>query len=158
MGTLITAERIRQSGARTAWEALDYTVTSHHFGSDARGRPTGITADRGIGSLLLREQPLVFLDQTRLADIQVLHQFPAHEIYSIRVLNGTDGTTYYGTSAVAGVILIRTHGAPRYSTDEPDEPDTTDATDESDATDPEREDPDVPADGPASETEPAAGP
>jgi hypothetical protein len=146
VGTLITAERIRQSGARTAWEALDYTVTSHHFGSDARGRPTGITADRGIGSLLLREQPLVFLDQTRLADIQVLHQFPAHEIYSIRVLNGADGTTYYGTSAVAGVILIRTHGAPRYSTDAPDPPD------DADEPDPEPEDSDDPADGPASET------
>lgn len=152
VGKLITAERIMQSGARTAWEALDYTVTSHHFGSDARGRPTGITADRGVGSLLLREEPLVFLDQTRLADIQVLHQFPAHEIYSIRVLSGADGTTYYGTSAVAGVILIRTHGAPRYWTDAPDPPEDPDAPD------PARDDPDDPADEPASESESAAGP
>lgn len=120
VGRLISAERIRQSGARTAWEALDYTVTSHRFRTNPRGQPIGITADRGVGSLLLREEPLVFLDQTRLGDIQLLHQFPAHEIFSIRILSGADGTTYYGTSAVAGVILIRTIGSPRYATDRPD--------------------------------------
>jgi len=33
---------------------------------------------------------------------------PARDIAAIVVLNGLDGTTYYGTSAVNGVVLIFT--------------------------------------------------
>ena len=38
----------------------------------------------------------------------MLRMIPANNLYSIQVLTGPDATTYYGTSAVAGVILIET--------------------------------------------------
>jgi len=51
---------------------------------------------------------LVFLDGVRLPDFRTLEQLSAATIESIEVLNGIDGTTYYGTNAVSGVIVIRT--------------------------------------------------
>ncbi|NIM50624.1 MAG: TonB-dependent receptor plug domain-containing protein [Gemmatimonadales bacterium] len=107
VGQVITAERILETGASTAWDALKYTVRTHYF-TDYRGQPVRIFADRGVGSLELREEPLVFLDRARLSDIQLLRYIPANILLRVQVLNGTDGTTYFGTSAVAGVILIET--------------------------------------------------
>lgn len=106
-GRLITAEDIRRTGASTAWEALKYTVRSHQF-VDNKGQPARIFSDRGVGSMVLREEPLIFVDRARLSDIMLLGQMPAQNILYVRVLNGNDGTTYFGTSAVAGVILIET--------------------------------------------------
>jgi outer membrane receptor protein involved in Fe transport len=106
-GQYITAEQIRATGASTAWEALKFTVRTHRF-SDYRGRPVRIYSDRGQGSLVLREDPFVLLDGTKLGDITVLRMIPADNLFSIQVLTGPDATTYYGTSAVAGVILIET--------------------------------------------------
>ncbi len=118
-GQYVTAEQIRATGASTAWEALKFTVRTHRF-SDYRGMPVRIYSDRGQGSMVLREDPFVFLDGTKLADITVLRMVPAHNLFSIQVLTGPDATTYYGTSAVAGVILIET----TLGADEEEEPDS----------------------------------
>ncbi|UCG87893.1 MAG: TonB-dependent receptor plug domain-containing protein, partial [Gemmatimonadota bacterium] len=107
VGEIITADEIQRTGASTAWEALKFTVRSHQFVED-RGQPVRIFSSRGVGSLVLREEPLLFVDGARLSDIQLLRQMPAHHILTIQVLSGSDGTTYFGTSAVAGVILIET--------------------------------------------------
>jgi outer membrane receptor protein involved in Fe transport len=106
-GQYVTAEDIRASGASSAWEALKYTVRTHRF-TDYHGVPTRIQSDRGQGSMVLREDPLVFLDGARLTDITILRMIPANNLHSIQVLTGPDATTYYGTSAVAGVILLET--------------------------------------------------
>ena len=106
-GQYVTTEEIRQSGATTAWDALRYTVRTHRF-NDYRGVPVRIHSDRGQGSMILREDPMVFLDGVRLADILLLRMIPADNLYSIQVITGPDATTYYGTSAVAGVILLET--------------------------------------------------
>ncbi|MBE0595487.1 MAG: Plug domain-containing protein [Gemmatimonadales bacterium] len=106
-GQYVTVEEIRASGAGSAWEALKFTVRTHRF-TDYRGVPTRIQSDRGQGSLVLREDPLVFLDGARLTDLTVLRMIPANNLHSIQVLTGPDATTYYGTSAVAGVILLET--------------------------------------------------
>ena len=106
-GQYVTAEQIRATGASTAWEALKFTVRTHRF-SDYRGMPVRIYSDRGQGSMVLREDPFVLLDGTKLGDITMLRMIPADNLYSIQVLTGPDATTYYGTSAVAGVILIET--------------------------------------------------
>ena len=107
VGEVITAEQIRRTGASTVWEALKFTVHSHEF-KEHRGQPVRITSNRGQGSMVLREEPLIHLDGTRLTEYQVLRHMPATNVLYIQVLNGTDGTTYYGTSASAGVILIET--------------------------------------------------
>jgi outer membrane cobalamin receptor len=106
-GQFVTAEQIQASAATTAWEALKYTVRTHRF-SDYRGRPVRVYSARGQGSIVLREEPLLFLDGTRLTDLIILRAIPANNIYSIQVLTGPDATTYFGTSAVAGVILLET--------------------------------------------------
>jgi len=107
VGQVITAEQIQRTGASTAWQALKYTVKTHQF-VDSYGQPARIYSDRGVGSMVLREEPLIFVDRARLSDIMLLRQMPAHQIHHVRVLNGNDGTTYFGTSATAGVILIET--------------------------------------------------
>ncbi len=107
IGELVTAEEIAKTGATNAWDALRFTVKSHYF-YEYKGQPVRVTANRGTGSIILREDPLIFLDRTRLADIFLLRQVPASEIHSIQVLSGADGTTYFGTSAAGGVIVIRT--------------------------------------------------
>lgn len=106
-GQYVTADEIRRTGAATAWEALKFTVRTHRF-SDYRGIPVRIQSDRGQGSLVLREDPFVLLDGIRLTDITVLRMIPANNLFSIEVLTGPDATTRYGTSAVAGVILLET--------------------------------------------------
>lgn len=106
-GQFVTAAQIRQSGAGNAWEALKFTVRTHRF-AEERGTPVRIYSARGQGSMVLREEPFVYLDGARLTDITVLRMISAHNLYSIQVLTGPDATTYFGTSAVAGVILLET--------------------------------------------------
>jgi hypothetical protein len=107
-GQFITWEQIQRSGATTAWDALKYNVRTHQFGEDSRGNPVRIVANRGQGSMVLREDPIIFLDGARMSEITVLRMIPANNLFSIQVFTGPDATTYFGTSAVAGVILLET--------------------------------------------------
>ncbi len=50
----------------------------------------------------------VFVDGADVVDFRSLTQIPASTILSIEILSGIEGTTYYGSNAVSGVILIRT--------------------------------------------------
>ncbi len=103
----ITAEQIARSGSTTAWEALRKLVPQLTYGEKKSGQPSKLER-RGQSSFLLSDAPLVFLDGVRLPDFRTLQQLSAATIESIEVLNGIDGTTYYGSNAVSGVILIRT--------------------------------------------------
>ena len=99
---VVTEEEIQRSGATTAWQALQYTVPFYRFDE------TGQVRHRGQSSILLRDQPRILLDGVDLTEFGVLMQIPASDLYSIKVLEGTDATTYYGTNAGSGVILIAT--------------------------------------------------
>ena len=103
----ITADQIERSGSTTAWEALRKLVPQLTYGEKKSGQPSKLER-RGQSSFLLSDAPLVFLDGVRLPDFRNLQQLSATTIESIEVLNGIDGTTYYGSNAVSGVILIRT--------------------------------------------------
>ncbi len=108
-GFVVTAEQIQKSGARTVWEALQLNVPVVSFrGTTQSGEDLRIRR-RGRSSLLLNDDPRVFIDQVRIADLSVLDGMPASDIAAIVVLSGLDGTTYYGTSAGNGVVLIFTH-------------------------------------------------
>lgn len=104
---LITAEQIERSGSTTAWEALRKLAPQFTYGEKKSGQPSKLER-RGQSSFLLNDAPLVFLDGVRLPDFRTLQQLSATTIETIEVLNGIDGTTYYGSNAVSGVILIRT--------------------------------------------------
>ena len=41
-------------------------------------------------------------------DLDMLTSIPADNIARIHILSGIDGTTYYGTNTVTGVIMIFT--------------------------------------------------
>ena len=110
IGLFIDENRIQKSGAQTAWEVLKREAPMLSFQDNKNGQPARF-GRRGRSSLLLPDPPLVFVDGVRMADFRVLDDLPATTLQDIWVLTGIDGTTYYGTDAVSGVVLVRTkHG------------------------------------------------
>ncbi len=103
---LVTEEKIRASGATTAWEALRRTVPMVQF-RENRGAPSRIQR-RGTASIYLDDEPRVFVDHVLLLDLKILASMPASDIGSIEVLNGIDATTYYGGLSTSGAIVIHT--------------------------------------------------
>ena len=104
--TLITAERIAASGAKTAWDALRMTVPNIQL-RESRGKPARIQR-RGRASIYLDDQVRVIVDHMRLHDLQLLQSIAATDILTIQVFNGIDATTYYGGTSTSGVIVITT--------------------------------------------------
>jgi outer membrane cobalamin receptor len=104
---VITAEQIETSGARTAWEAIRQLAPAIQTAERRDGSP-GRLQRRGRSSIYLSDAPLIFLDGVRVSDFRNLQLIPARDIASIRILTGIAGTTYFGTNAVNGVILVRT--------------------------------------------------
>ncbi len=107
IGIFITEEEIQRSGAATAWDVLKREASVMTFGHNRHGQPARL-GRRGQASIVLEDSPLVIIDGVRMADFRVLADLPASTLRDIWVLNGIDGTTYYGTDAVAGVVLVRT--------------------------------------------------
>ena len=104
---VITAEQIARSGASTAWEVLKREAPTLTLRDTRGGRPTS-AGRRGRSSIVLQDAPLVVLDGVRLTDFRALDGFPAVTILMISIYTGIEGTTYYGTNAVSGVIVIQT--------------------------------------------------
>src|SRR5437867_5399187 len=73
----ITADKIAQSGARTAWDALRLTVPIVQF-RERRGRPAEINR-RGRASIYLDDQTRLVIDNVRVYDLRVLEQMAAAE-------------------------------------------------------------------------------
>lgn len=109
-GVLITAEQIERSGGRTAWDVLKREATMLTLRDDRNGQPAAM-GRRGRSTIYLDEAPVIVLDGIKMGDWRTLDQIPAEEIFSIYILTGIEGTTYYGTDAVSGVIIIRTKGS-----------------------------------------------
>ena len=74
---------------------------------DARGNPSSLTA-RGYSSIELSPNPLLLVDGAPIDGFDYLRDIPACSIESIRILDGTEGTRYFGTGAGNGVILVST--------------------------------------------------
>ncbi len=104
---LITEGMIAKSGGQTAWEVLRREMPQMSYGENRNGQATGMER-RGRSSILLRDPPMLFIDGVRIQEMTTLQQLPASTLLSIEVLTGSEGTTYYGTDAVGGVILVRT--------------------------------------------------
>jgi outer membrane cobalamin receptor len=104
---VITQEMIARSGGQTAWEVLRREVPQLAFGENRNGQATGMTR-RGRSSIMLNDSPMVIIDGARNQDLKQLQSIPASALMRIEVLTGIEGTTYYGTDAVGGVIIIKT--------------------------------------------------
>jgi outer membrane cobalamin receptor len=105
--TVLTEEQIARCGASTAWDVLKRLAPQFSFGEDRNGQPRRLER-RGRSSILLNDAPLVFVDGTEMSDFRSLIQIAASTLESIEILGAIDGTTYYGSNAVSGVILIHT--------------------------------------------------
>lgn len=103
----VTEAQIARSGASNAWEALKRTAPQLTYREGRNGQPA-VLERRGRSSLLLNDAPLLFVDGVQMPDFRNLQSIPAAQLASIEILDGIDGTTYYGTGAEGGVILIRT--------------------------------------------------
>lgn len=106
---LITAEQIGKSGAHTAWQVLKQQAPMLMLREDRNGRPQSM-GRRGRSSFLLDEAPMIMLDGVRVPDFHALETIDAQSIFSILIYDGVEGTTYYGTGAVSGVIVITSKG------------------------------------------------
>jgi hypothetical protein len=98
----VSQDQIRRSGATTAWQALQYTVPFYRFEASGKVR------HRGVGSIILHDQPKIVVDGVTLTEVSMLMAMPATDLESIRVMNAPTATTYYGTNSSAGVIVIQT--------------------------------------------------
>ncbi len=110
VGETITREEISETGARTMWDALTRTVKYTQFQESGTGSPQRIRR-RGASSIVLHEDMPILIDQVRVLDVTLLASLRADDIDRIQVLTGLHATTYYGTNAGDGIILIFTRTA-----------------------------------------------
>jgi len=106
-GRVIHADEIQKSGARDAWEVLQRSGTNFSLSQTPTGEPTGIRS-RGRSSVYLTSLPIVIVDGARLVDFRSLRQVPAAIIERMHILNGVEGTRYFGTGGGNGVIVVHT--------------------------------------------------
>jgi outer membrane cobalamin receptor len=104
---LITAEQIARTGAQNAWQVLQQSAPMLMAQNDKDGRPGKLTR-RGRSSLVLDDSPIVLVDGVRVPDFRTLDSVSAETIKAIYIMDGVNGTTYYGTNSGSGVILIKT--------------------------------------------------
>jgi len=102
---VISQAEIQHSGGLTAWDVLKKELPEFTFHENARGEPTRLER-RGQSSILLNDAPMIFLDGARMTDYHTLTQVLASTLQRIEILDGVEATTYYGTDAVDGAILI----------------------------------------------------
>lgn len=114
----VTAAEIQKSGARSAWDALRATLPGLSLRETRVGTPIGI-GRRGRSSIYLSSAPIVLVDFVRVSDVGVLRDIDAKDVLSIELVNGIDATTYFGTNAGSGAILVRTKGAALEKRSEP---------------------------------------
>lgn len=103
---LITAEEIRNSSAKTAWDALRL-VARLHLTESARGAPMGVRT-RGHSSFHLDDSPVLVVDGVRIRDFRYLRSIDARSVSTIEVINGVQGTLRYGTGSGGGAIVVTT--------------------------------------------------
>ena len=89
------------------WDAVKLNVKHTWFTENSKGDPQRIRT-RGASTISLFEDMRIFVDGALITDLKILDETPASHISQIKVLSGIDATTYYGTTAGDGVILIST--------------------------------------------------
>jgi TonB-dependent receptor-like protein len=103
---VITSEAIERSGATDAWEIIKKLSTMARAKEAYDGEPERLEPRRGHGSIVLRDDPMVYVDGIPLTDLRSLRQIGAHEVDSIEEMGSIEATAYFGTNSNAGVILI----------------------------------------------------
>jgi outer membrane cobalamin receptor len=109
---VITTESIERSGATDAWEIIKKLSTMARAKESSNGDPERLEPKRGHGSILLRDDPVVYIDGVPVSDLRYLRQLGAHDVDSIEEMGSIEATAYFGTNSNAGVILIHSRTKP----------------------------------------------
>lgn len=109
---VITTEAIERSGATDAWEIIKKLSTMARARESYDGEPQRLEPKRGHGSIVLRDDPMVYVDGIPLSDLRTLRQIGAHDVDSIEEMGSIEATAYFGTNSNAGVILIHSRTRP----------------------------------------------
>ena len=106
----ITPDIIARATSTNAWDLLRECGAGYNIDETADGRAVRMGTRRGRSSLFLKEGDMLLLvvDGVRMSDARYLRELPTSTVLSIQLLNGIDGTTYFGLNAGAGVILVTT--------------------------------------------------
>ena len=94
--SLITREELQEHNFENAYEAVE-SLRSNWL----EGR--GLQQSSASGTPVL-----VYLDQSRLGDVNELKTVPIRQVKSIRHLNGIEATARYGLEHVSGAIVVTT--------------------------------------------------
>jgi hypothetical protein len=101
------AERIRRSGATTAWDAVRLLVPRYRLEA-ARNSLSMLSTPRRNGY----ELPIrLILDGHPIMDLEPLRAVPAQDLISIHVLSATEAATYFAGEGGRPAIVVQT----RYS-------------------------------------------
>lgn len=99
---LLTRADFEQTNANNAFEAIERLRPQW-----LRRRTTSsVTQPEG-------DYPLVYVDNVRAGDINVLPTIPIDDIGQIRFVNPADATTRWGTGVTGGVIEITSFKRPK---------------------------------------------
>jgi TonB-dependent receptor-like protein len=105
MSQVIDAERIRRSGAITAWDAVRLLVPRHRLEA-TRGPSLRMLGAPGMGA---PEASIRFImDGHQIMELDALRAIPAREIIAIHILNASDAAMYFPASGGGGVIALQT--------------------------------------------------
>ena len=113
-GRVVTAERIAQMNALTAWDVVRRSGFMVSATNDRQGRARGLQSRRGRSSVVLAnsDTPIVLLDGVRTHDFRVLERVHAQTVAYVRYLTGIEATVTQGTDAGGGLIEVRTRSDP----------------------------------------------
>lgn len=109
---VITSEAIERSGATDAWEIIKKLSTMARATETYDGQPQRLHSKRGHGSILLQDDPVVYVDGIQLSDLRALRQIGAADVDNIEEMGSIEATAYFGTNSNAGVILIHSRTKP----------------------------------------------
>ncbi len=104
---VITADDIARMNVNTVLDVLRRRVPQFNFRTDRNGQHLRATR-HGASSIYLNDNPMLIVDGARMTDLDALSQIPATQVDRITVMTGITGTTYYGTDATGGVIVLET--------------------------------------------------
>jgi hypothetical protein len=102
---VLDAERIRRSGAQTAWEAIRLLVPSYRFQS---ARISSLRTFSAPNTRDFASSIRLMIDGHQIGDLDALHSIPAREIIAIHVLSATEAATYFGPGSSGGAIIVQT--------------------------------------------------
>lgn len=102
---VIDAERIRRSGALTAWDAVRLLVPPHRLAA-ARGAFSRMFSAPGMERL--ETSVRLIIDGHQIVEMDALRAIPAEDIVAIHVLTASEAATYFGTGGGGGAIALQT--------------------------------------------------